>query len=109
MQKTRKFAVVTAWALENERCFGINDGKRTIEFLLSTVWGETADSYSYADTETIDAMIAWLGSNEGRDFLIQGFEQVKEAHAKIRQDKLEAFWAAHHAGELLEPHSGGSQ
>lgn len=109
VQKTRKFAVVTAWALENERCFGINDGKRTIEFLLSTVWGETADSYSYADTETIDAMIAWLGTNEGRDFLIQGFKLVKEAHAKIRQDQLEAFWAAHHADESLAPQPGGIQ
>lgn len=98
IQRNVAQAALTAWAIENERCYGTNGGARTIEFLLSSVWGETApvSEISYSDVETVEVMAVWLGTVEGREFVATGLRQIDEEQRNRRTRELEAFWNLHH-------------
>lgn len=105
IQRNVAAAAIAAWALENERCYGINGGARTVEFLLSTVWGETAkvSEISYSDLETVEVMALWLGTVEGREFVATGLRQIDEHSRQRRSAELEAFWNMHH--QKIQPPS----
>jgi hypothetical protein len=105
IQRSREQAAITAWALENRRCFGTNSGRRTIEFLLSPVWGETANpaDISFADVEAVDVMANWLGTKEGADFAAEGVRRIDEAYQQKRTAEREAFWNLHHPIQIQPP------
>ena len=105
LQRSRERGACAAWALENARSFGINGGRRTIEFLLSSVWGETANpaDISYEDVEAVDIMAAWLGTKEGEDFAALGLRLIDEHHKQKRAAELEAFWLLHHPIQIQPP------
>lgn len=98
LQGSSSRGALAAWAIENERRHGINGGARTVDFMLSTVWGETAkwEEVSRDDIETIEVMAEWLGSKEGRDFVATGLQEIEDATRQRRTDQLEAFWSANH-------------
>lgn len=105
IQRSREQAAITAWAIENQRCYGTNDGRRTIEFMLSPVWGETAKwgEISRDDIETVEAMAVWLGSEEGRDFVALGLRLIDEDYQQKRTAEREAFWILHHPIPIQPP------
>ena len=100
IQRSRPQAAITAWAIENQRCYGTNGGARTIEFMLSPVWGETATNLSFDDIETVDVMANWLGTEEGRGFVAVGLRLIDDEYKQRRLSALEACWRIHHPDEV---------
>ncbi|WP_219097615.1 hypothetical protein [Pseudomonas sp. UMAB-40] len=102
---SRERGACAAWALENERCFGTNGGRRTIEFLLSSVWGETANpaDISYEDVEAVDTMANWLGTKEGENFVAIGLRMIDEDYQRKRAAERDTFWNLHHPIKIQPP------
>lgn len=91
-----------AWAGVNRRDPCISHGIRAIEGILGPIELVTeVDNYrqiskwlpklSVADYETVEAIVEWLPSREGTEFLEKCQTQIQKLHRAQRQAELEAF------------------
>lgn len=79
--RPKEEAYLARWAIENRRCHWINNGVRTVEFLLMSQeqvvgvnagwqhvrpWPSEIVEVTVRDLEVADAVAAWLGTAEGR-------------------------------------------
>lgn len=68
----REQGYLMAWAVENNRTFGVNFGMRTLEFIL-TPRGDLKDGgraeLSARDLEAVDCLVRWLATARGQAFV----------------------------------------
>lgn len=95
-------AYCSAWAILNRRDPCISHGIRTIEGILGPIELVTQitnyrEIYKWlpkltvSDYETVEAVVTWLASEEGVDFVGRCHEAIQKAHSDQRQAEMNAY------------------
>lgn len=93
---SRHHAYAAAWGVANLRQFGLNSGARTIEFLVRSTEDQQANRFtgvSVTDLEVLEQVAAWLGTDEGQEF-------IRGCEAEVARQKTMDTIAFYHARGL---------
>ncbi len=89
---------IYAWASENERITGVNDGTTVLEYLLTpaekhdTEYGLNCPCNHFVsshDIETVNHLIHWLATSHGQSFLTPAYEHVSKLIQENRNKHFE--------------------
>lgn len=86
--RSREQGYQCAWTLENQRRQGTDYGWRAIEAVLSpealTNQRMERPALSFEDSDTIDVLMGWMGSEKGEQFLV---DCRKEIEKRLRHNR----------------------
>jgi hypothetical protein len=90
---------LAAWAIENTRHSNVNYGVRTIEAVLAADdYGQSQDLFSLrrpnvpvltaADIEVVDALVSWLSTEEGLEFVETCQVEIENLRKAQQEDSM---------------------
>lgn len=101
---------LSIWAAKNRRQHGCNHGFRSIEFILAlpSDYGPTMHSkhelarlpeLSALDYETVEGMVLWLSSVEGKRFMANAGEMIDAKRLELSNQRLQKMYEQREQGD----------